>query len=144
MNNILNKIANRLVASNQTAKSDTQGVILKLYYEKAYDRVSWEFLEDMMSSRGFGEKWRRWINLVVRDGSICIRINDVNGSYFQPGKGLRQGDPLSALLFNLVADIFTRMLAKAPRENLITGLLTEVRDGGIISLQYADDTLLFL
>jgi hypothetical protein len=82
--------------------------------------------------------------LVVRDGSICIRINDVNGSYFQPGKGLRQGDPLSALLFNLVADIFTRMLAKAPRENLITGLLSEVRDGGIISLQYADDTLLFL
>ena len=75
---------------------------------------------------------------------MCIRINDENSIYFKPGKGLRQGDPLSPLLFNLVADIFTRMLIKAARHNLISGLLPHVIDGGVISLQYADDTLLFL
>ena len=80
----------------------------------------------------------------LEGGSICVRLNDVNGGYFKPGKGLWQGDPLSPLLFNLVADVFTRMFMKAARERLITGLLPEVRDGGIISLQYADDTLLFL
>ena len=73
-----------------------------------------------------------------------MRLNDVNGGYFKPGKGLRQGDPLSPLLFNLVANVFTRMLMKAAGERLITGLLPEVRDEGIIILQYADDTLLFL
>ena len=67
-----------------------------------------------------------------------------NSSYFGVGKGLRQGDPLSPLLFNLVVDVFTRMLMKAARHNLIEGLLPEVVNGGIISLQYADDTLLFL
>jgi hypothetical protein len=45
--------------------------------------------------------------------SICVRINDRNGPYFKSGKGLRQGDPISALLFNLVVDVFTRMLMKA-------------------------------
>jgi hypothetical protein len=73
-----------------------------------------------------------------------VRINDENSTYFKPGKGLRQGDPLSPLLFNLVADIFTRMLIKAAANNLISGLLPNTFEGGIISLQYADDTLLFL
>jgi len=85
-----------------------------------------------------------WIRKVVQGGSICIRINDENSIFFKPGKGLRQGDPLSPLLFNLVADVFSRMLMKAARANLISGLLPQVESGGIISLQYADDTLLFL
>ena len=73
-----------------------------------------------------------------------MRINDENSTYFKPGKGLRQGDPLSPLLFNLVADIFTRMLIKAASNNLISSLLPQVIAGGVVSLQYADDTLLFL
>jgi len=85
-----------------------------------------------------------WTRKVVKGGSICVRINEENGGYFKPGKGLRQGDPLSPLLFNLVADVFTKILEKAAREQLITGLLTNVCEGGIVSLQYADDTLLFL
>jgi len=81
---------------------------------------------------------------VVRGSSICVRINEEGSSYFKAGKGLRQGDPLSPLLFNLVADVFTRMLIKAADQNLITGLMPEAFPGGIISLQYADDTQLFL
>jgi hypothetical protein len=75
---------------------------------------------------------------------ICIRINDENINYFKSEKGLRQGDPLSPLLFNLVADVFSRMLMKAARQGLVTSLLPQVVEGGIISLQYVDDTLLFL
>jgi hypothetical protein len=51
---------------------------------------------------------------------------------------------LSPLLCNFVADIFTRMLMKAAGNNLITGLMPQVVQGGIISLQYADDTMLVL
>ena len=98
----------------------------------------------MLISRGFGAKWSMWIRKVVRGGSICVRINDENGEYFKPGKGFRQGDPLSPLLFNLVVDVFTKMLEKVAREQLITGLLSEVFEGGIVSLQYTDDTSLFL
>jgi len=105
-------------------------VVLKLDYEKAYDRVSWSFLEDMLVSRDFDEKWVMWVMKLVRGGSLCIRINEENSSYFKPGKGLRQGDPLTPLLFNLVADILTRMLMKVAANGLISRLLPQVMDGG--------------
>jgi len=128
LNNRLIRVADRLIYKNQTVfikgifilesvvaaheiiydiyKNKESGVVLKLDYEKAYDRVR-SFLEDMLVSRGFGDTWVKWIMKVVNGGSLCIRINDENNTYFKPRKGLRQGDPLSPLLFNLVADIFT-------------------------------------
>jgi hypothetical protein len=56
---------------------------------------------------------------MIRGGSISIRLNDENSSYFKPGKGLRQGDPLLALLFNLVVDVFTKILIKAAKRGHI-------------------------
>ena len=166
MNDRLIKLSERLISPNQTvfikgryilesvvaaheiihevAIRKETGIFLKLDYEKAYDRVNWSFLEEVLRSRGFNHKWISWILKLVRGGSVCVRLNDENSSYFSPGKGLRQGDPLSPLLFNLVIDIFTRMLLKAANSDIIQGLLPNVFQGGIISLQYADDTLLFL
>jgi hypothetical protein len=77
-------------------------------------------------------------------GSIFVRVNDESSSYFKPGKGLRQVDPLSPLMFNLVVDVFTRILSKAALKGYIIGFMDSLYPEGIISLQYADDTLLFL
>jgi retron-type reverse transcriptase len=129
---------------HETTKSNKKGIVLKFDYEKAYDRVNWNFLEEMMVSRGFGPKWVKWVMSLVKNGSIAIRLNDKNNGFFRPGKGLRQGDPLSPLLFNLVVDVFTRMLVRAAQGGHITGLMTSLYLEGVISLQYADDTLIFL
>jgi hypothetical protein len=51
---------------------------------------------------------------------------------------------LSPLLFNLVVDVFTRILMKAARKRYITGFMDSLYPEGVISLQYADDTLVFL
>jgi hypothetical protein len=75
---------------------------------------------------------------------VRLTINNVEGEFFQTSKGLRQGDPLSPLLFNLVADVLTRMLKKAADGRLISGLGSDLVEGGVISLQYADDTILFV
>ena len=59
-------------------------------------------------------------------------------------EGLGRGDPISPLFFNLVADVFTKCLMKAARNGQITRLLHGFEHSGVISMQYADDTLLFL
>lgn len=71
------------------------GVILILDLEKAYDKVSWDFLEETLQRKGFSETWIRWVNQAVRGGKVCIDLNGERGEYFRSFKGLRQGDPSS-------------------------------------------------
>lgn len=70
-------------------------------------------------------------------------VNGEESAYFKPGKGLRHGDPLSPFLFNLVGDSLSKMLMKAVNKGLVRGLLENFKEGGIVSLQYANDTILF-
>ena len=103
LNNRLIKLADRLICPNQTTfikgrfilesvvaaheiihdihRNKESGIILKLDYEKAYDRVSWDFIEEMLISRGFRAKWRSWMKRVIQGGSICVRINNENSVY---------------------------------------------------------------
>ena len=128
---------------HSVSSSQQLGVVLKLDYEKAYDRVSWDFLFEVLRTRGFSPTWIRWIELLVIKGSVEVNLNGEESSFFNPGKGLRQGDPISSLLFNLVVDVLTRMLAKAADQGLIRGVLTNFTPNGIISLQCVVDTLIF-
>lgn len=134
-------VAHELVHSIHN--SGEKGITLKLDFKKAYNRVSWQFLFEMLESRNFHPGWINWVKQLLIGGSIGIMVNGEESSYFNARKGLREGDPLSPLLFNLVGDALSRMLAKASEKNLVSGLLEEFRPSGIITLQYADDTILF-
>lgn len=73
-----------------------------------------------------------------------MNLNGELGTYFRSYKGLRQGDPLSPLLFNLVADGLSAMLESATRKGVISGVTPHLVEGGLTHLQYADDTVLFI
>ena len=76
---------------------------------------------------------------------VCININGEDGPYFKTHRGLRQGDPLSPLLFNLAADALSNMLEKAKAQGVIKGVVPHlVHGGGITHLQYADDTVVMV
>jgi hypothetical protein len=81
---------------------------------------------------------------ILYRGSIGVIINNQEGEFIQTGKWLRQGDPLSHLLFNIVVDVLSRMLPKARNIDMIKGLGCELVEGGVVSLQYAYDTILFM
>jgi hypothetical protein len=57
---------------------------------------------------------------------------------------VRQGDPLSPLLLNIVADCLTRIILEVKNNNLLTGLVKHLIPKGVAVLQYVDDTILCL
>lgn len=114
--------------------SKSSRVVIKLDFEKAYDKVNWNFLEEVLRRKGFTETWMQWINKAVRGGRVCIDLNGERGEFFRSFKGLRQGDPLSPLLFNLVADALSAMLSRASSAGIIQGLVPHLVDGGLTHL----------
>ena len=58
------------------------GVILKLDFEKAYDKVKWPFLQQVLRLKGFSNKWISWIQQVTEKGTVGIKVNDNIGHYF--------------------------------------------------------------
>lgn len=129
---------------HETKRKKKTGVVLKLDFEKAYDKVDWTFLLESFQKRGFNAKWCSWIHQVVSGGTVSVKLNNKTGPYFMSYKGVRQGDPLSPILFNFVADGLTRMIKQAQNNGLITGLASNLIDKGIVVLQYADNTIICL
>jgi hypothetical protein len=72
--------------------------------------------------------------MLVVDSSVSVMVNGEESSTFKIGKGLRQGDPLSPLLFNLVGDVLNKMIKKASGKGYVAGLLESNVPGGILAL----------
>jgi len=62
------------------------GVIFKIDFEKAYDKVKWSFLQQTLRMKGFSQKWCEWVQSFTQGGNVNIKVNDQLGSYFQTKK----------------------------------------------------------
>jgi hypothetical protein len=107
-------------------------VSFKIDFKKAYDKVKWFFLQQALRMKGFPPKWYNWIARFIQGGSVGIKFNDDIGHYFQTFKGLRQGDPLSPILFNIIADMLAIFIVRAREDGQIGSLVPHLVDGGII------------
>jgi hypothetical protein len=81
--------------------------------------------------KDFSDEWCALINSFVSGGSVAIKINDDVGRYFQTLKGLREGDPLSPMLFNIVAYMLVIIIKRAKVDGLIEGVVPHLADGGL-------------
>jgi hypothetical protein len=70
------------------------GVILKIDFEKAYDKVNWDFLQQSLRMKGFSDKRYNWINQFVCKGSVGVKVNENVGRYFQIKKRFKIGGTL--------------------------------------------------
>jgi hypothetical protein len=92
--------------------------------------VKWPF-QQVLRMKGFNHKWCKWIEDFVTKGSVGVKVNDDISHYFQTHKGLKQGDPLSPILFNHVADMLAILIARAKEDGQVEGLISHLVDGGI-------------
>ena len=75
---------------------------------------------------------------------MSVLVNGCPTEEFFIGKGLRQGDPLSPFLFNLVVEVLSKMMDKARERGMIKGIGFNNDELHITHLQFADDTMLFI
>ncbi|GJT89436.1 RNA-directed DNA polymerase, eukaryota [Tanacetum coccineum] len=120
-----------LIPKKQDAKVD---------FEKAFDSVRWDYLDDILDKFGFGAKWRGWIQGCFNYAMGSILVNGSPTSEFKFHKGLKQGDPLSPFLFILVMESLHLLLNNI----LSAGLFKGIRINGSLTLShlfYADDVV---
>ena len=137
-------IANECLDSR--LKCRTPGVVCKLDIEKVYDHVNWDTLFYLLEMMGFGDRWRRWLKTCVSTVHFSVLINGFPVGFFGNSRGLRQGDPLSPLLFLVIMEVLSRILKKTEEGVFIQGFLAgPINSTGIrVSyLLFADDTILF-
>ena len=120
-------------------KQNIPGLLLFVDFEKAFDTLEWTFIEKTLSFYNFGASIKSWIKLFYSGITSCIQNNGWSSDFFQLGRGVRQGCPLSPYLFILCVEI----LANAIRNNDgIKGIC--ISDSECKLSQYADDTTLIL
>ncbi|GMJ04823.1 hypothetical protein HRI_004151500 [Hibiscus trionum] len=92
---------------------------------------------------GFGVRWRRWINLCISTALISVNVNGNQSKLFSMKRGLRQGCPLSPLLFNIVSEALSSLIHKAVKLEIIEGVHVGSAGFKISHIQFADDLIIF-
>lgn len=127
----------------RTRKKKFQAVV-KMDMTKAYDRVEWDFLKNYLSRLGFHPIWVQWTMQCITTVSISVKFNGTQLQYFQPTRGIRQGDPLSPYLFILMANMLSTLIHQALLMGNLKGIQLNRWCLTLTHLFFADDAIFFL
>ena len=116
-----------------------KGLLLLIDFEKAFDSISWGFINKVLKFFGFGKSVISWVNLFFKDAKLAVNQGGNLSPFFNIGRGCRQGDSLSPYLFILCAEI---LAIKIRNNKNIKGIKIDNIEYKLS--QYADDTSAFL
>lgn len=138
------KIADQIFLAMEVvdhSEEDLQnGIIVALDQEKAYDKTSHRYLWKALEKRGIPNLFIDTLKSLYADAETHVMINGVTSSAFRVTRGVRQGDPLSCLLFNLAIEPLTEILRSS---NLQGYHIPHVMEK-IVGKMFADDTTVYL
>ncbi|GKD98852.1 putative RNA-directed DNA polymerase, eukaryota, reverse transcriptase zinc-binding domain protein, partial [Tanacetum coccineum] len=135
-------LANRLTKVVDKIKRKKKMLIFKVDFEKAFDSVSWRYLDFMLCNLGFGLIWRSWIKACLELSRTSILVNGSPTSEFNVKRGLRQGDPLSPFLFIIIMEDLHMALSDSVRNGFIRGININSSGINLSHLFFVDDVII--
>ena len=157
----LSKVLNKLVHPNQTCvpgrhieenihivqnlidhvnNVDGKMALISIDQEKAFDRMSHKFIIKAFKKMNFGNNFISWIKTIINDTKSFVKINGYETFEFPIERGVRQGCPLSALIYTLTAEVLAENIRKNKK---IVGYKYKMKNLNHLEhklVQYADDT----
>eukprot|EP00253_Pinus_taeda_P011270 PITA_11270 len=138
LDNIL--LAQEMIHSLHSRKA--AGMLMQLDLSKAYDKVSWTYLEAILDTFEFSKPWIKWILALIKSPRYSIMVNGTPSTPFSPSRGIRQGDPLSPFLFVILMEGLSKLMAKRKEDGQIKGLQPIRSCPATTHQQFVDDTML--
>jgi len=118
-----------------------KAALINLDQSKAFDRVDHGFLEAVLSAAGFGVTFRSWIRLLYASPGVMVEVNGVRSKPFSLSRSIRQGCPLSPLLYILALEPF---LCKLRANPVLCGVTLTGAVNTVKYTAYADDVTIFV
>ncbi|KAL5563120.1 hypothetical protein UlMin_032867 [Ulmus minor] len=115
---------------------------MKIDLQKAYDRLSWNFLKYVLTAFGFHPTWIRWVLLCCSTTSMTLMLNGAAFQSFRPKRGLRQGDPISPYMLILCMEVLSRLINQKVSSGLVAGFKLDRHTPALHHLFFADDIFL--
>ena len=120
---------------SHTKQEEKPGIAIFLDFRKAFDTIEWNYLRAALQTFNFGPDILNWFQVIYNQASSCVLHNGHASDFFLLERGVRQGCPLSGLLFVVGIELLARVLKK---DHTIKGI--QVGQKEIKITQYADDT----
>lgn len=114
-----NLIANEGLDSRMQQRGG--GTVFKADTMKAYDHVSWKFLEFVTSTIGFGNKWRRGIGICFANAKFSVMVNGPPKGFLRITRRIRKQDHLSTPLFILITQYLSKMANMLTEDDMVDG-----------------------
>ena len=124
---------------NYTDRLNLKGIALFLDFKKAFDSIEWSYLSETLRLFNFGPDIQNWIKVSYSNVTTCVLNNGYASTFFSLHRGVRQGCPLSGILFVLGIELFSRAVKK---DTTIKGI--QVNKYELKISQYANDTTVFV
>ena len=122
-----------------TKQSEQSGILVTIDFEKAFDSLDHKFLFKVLHTFNFGPSFIQWIRTFYSNVSSCVINNGFATNYFRVDRGVRQGDPLSPLLFILSLEV---MACSIRQNDKIQGI--KIKNEEVKLSLFADDMTCFL
>lgn len=129
--------------SMRKKKGNKGFMLLKIDLEKAYDRLSWSFIQETIQLIGLEERWVNIIMTCITTPRLAVLWNGAQLDWIKPERGIRQGDPMSPYMFVLCIERLSHLIKEEAKRGNWKGIKLSRYGPELTHLLFADDMVLF-